>query len=56
MEPESVEELKRVVLSTHIKSKEIIDYCRNYALKRYDSKEYFGKLIKIMSSLAHGNE
>lgn len=56
VEPESVEELKRVVLSTHIKSKEIIDYCRNYALKRYDSKEYFGKLIKIMSSLAHGNE
>lgn len=51
VEPENVEELRKVVLSTKVKSKDMIEYCRQYAVERYDSKKYYNRLITVMLEL-----
>lgn len=51
VEPGNVAQLVEVITKTRKKTKKKIDTCRNYALKRYDSKNYFEKLRTIMNSL-----
>ena len=51
VEPRNVEQLVEVIVNVKKKSTEVIDLCRNYALKRYDNKVYHQKLIEIAESL-----
>ena len=51
VEPKNVDQLVEVIKHTTKKTKEKIDTCRNYALKRYDSQKYFERLTNIMDSL-----
>ena len=51
VEPKNVEQLVEVISHTSKKTKDQIDECRNYALKRYDSRKYFERLTNIMDSL-----
>ena len=51
VEPESVDQLVDAISRTKKKTQEQIDTCRNYALKRYDSRKYFERLAVIMDSL-----
>jgi len=46
-----VNQLVEVISKTKKKTKEQIDICRNYALKRFDSRIYFEKLRTIINSL-----
>lgn len=50
VEPRSVNEMVRVVNSVHKKTPQIIKKCREYALSRYNSKDYNNKLIKIANN------
>ena len=51
VEPKNVDQLVYVIKHTTKKTQEKIDTCRNYALKRYDSRKYYEKLVEIMDSL-----
>ena len=51
VEPGNVDQMETVVLKTEKKDDAIIARCRNYALKRYDSKEYGDKVIEIIKSI-----
>lgn len=51
VEPKNVDQLVKVIKHTPKKTQEQIDTCRNYALKRYDSRIYYEKLTEIMDSL-----
>lgn len=51
VEPENVGQLVDVISKTGKKTQEQINTCREYALKRYDSRKYFEKLTEIMYSL-----
>lgn len=48
VEPRNVDELERVILNTSKKSHKIISTCREYALKRYDNRNYNRVLLKLM--------
>lgn len=48
VETGSIDQMKRIVLSTPHKDKAIIDKCRNYAVVRYDSQKYFARLMDAM--------
>ena len=50
VEPRSIDEMARVVNSVQIKTPQIIEKCRGYALSRYNSKDYNDKLIKIANN------
>lgn len=43
----NVNHMEEVVRKTKIKNQETIDRCREYALRRYDNRKYFEKLIRI---------
>lgn len=49
--PRNVEEMTKVVLKVSKKNKETIDKCREYALKRYSSKDYADKVITIANQI-----
>ncbi len=51
VEPESVDQLVDAISRTKKKTQEQIETCRNYALKRYDSRKYFERLMAIMDSI-----
>ena len=51
VEPKNVDALAEVVRRTKKKTKDIIDTCRNYALARYDCREYNRRLIKIAENI-----
>lgn len=51
VEPRNVDQLVEVISKTKKKTKEQIDICRNYALKRFDSRIYFEKLRTIINNL-----
>ena len=51
VEPQNVDQLVEVINRTKKKTQAQIDTCRNYALKRYDSRKYFERLVDIMDSL-----
>ena len=44
VEPRNVDELERVLLAVKKKTPETINTCRNYALTRYDNRNYFHSL------------
>lgn len=50
VEPRSIDEMARVVNSVQKKTPQIIEKCRDYALSRYNSKDYNNKLIKIANN------
>ena len=47
VQPRSVDELAQVVSITGKKSESISNYCREYAVSRYDRVKYYDKLCKI---------
>lgn len=51
VETNNVDQLVEVISKTQKKTKEKIETCRKYAMKRYDSRLYFEKLAGIMNSL-----
>ncbi len=51
VEPKNVEQLVSIISTTTKKTQEKIDTCRNYALKRYDSRKYFAILASLMNEL-----
>lgn len=51
VEAENVDQMVEVILHTKKKDEEIINRCRNYALKRFDNQKYFEKLVTIMNSM-----
>lgn len=52
--PRNVDELVRVIKGTTKKTIEKINICRTYAVKRYDNKKYFAKLMSLMKKLELG--
>ncbi len=51
VEPGNVEEMAKVIKETKKKGEKTIEHCRNYALKRYDSRIYFKRLSVLLDSL-----
>lgn len=51
VEPKNVDQLYDVVIKTGKKTCEIINICRDYAIKRYSSKHYFEKLQKVLEQI-----
>lgn len=51
VEARNVDQMVEVISRTPHKSQETINRCREYALKRYNNKEYAAKLIQIGESL-----
>lgn len=51
VEPGNVEEMAKVIKKTQRKDSKTIAICRNYALKRYDSRVYFERLSDLLDSL-----
>lgn len=51
VEPRNVEQLAQVVAGTRRKTDEVINTCRKYAEKRYDSRLYSEKVIEIAESI-----
>lgn len=51
VEPKNVDQMEMVVKKTHQKTKETVDRCRNYALKRYDNQKYFRRLYDLAEKM-----
>ena len=51
VESENIDQLENVVRKTNKKTNEIIGICREYALKRYNSREYFMRLDEVSKNL-----
>ena len=49
--PKSVDEMAKIINKTKKKDSGTIDCCRNYALKRYDSRIYFERLYGLLNEL-----
>ncbi len=55
VDPCDIEQLTDIISGTTRKTNEIISTCREYALKRYDSAQYFGRIEAIMNDLRNNN-
>lgn len=53
VEPRNVDQLVEVVLKTKKKDRNIVEMCRDYAVKRYDNELYHKRLIEIGESLCN---
>ena len=51
VESMNVDQMVEVIMNTKRKTRETIDACRNYAIKRFDSQKYYEKLESLMNSL-----
>lgn len=51
VEPGNIDEMEKIVRCTEKISDEKIRICREYAVKRYDSKNYYYKLENILNSI-----
>lgn len=51
VEPKNVDEMVEVILRTPKKDETVINKCRDYALKRFDSQVYYERLVSIMKSM-----
>ena len=51
VDEKNVEKMAEVVRNTGKKQKSVIDCCRKYAVKRYDNKLYYKKLLDLAISL-----
>ena len=51
VESMNVDQMVEVIKNTKRKTRETIDACRNYAIKRFDSQKYYEKLESLMNSL-----